>query len=83
VHLDTALSAAVEDWTTGFVTAQRCVDALQRSVPTSSCAVLDRAGGRNNLQQLYGMLDSTGPDDLDNSSLALLMQELTRIQEAR
>jgi 2-hydroxy-3-oxopropionate reductase len=34
------------------------------------------------IQQLYGILDATGRGDLDNSSLALLMQELAGIQEA-
>ncbi len=33
------------------------------------------------IQQLYGILDATGRGDLDNSSLALLMQELAGINE--
>ena len=33
------------------------------------------------IQQLYGILDATGRGDLDNSALALLMQELAGIPE--
>jgi 2-hydroxy-3-oxopropionate reductase len=35
------------------------------------------------IQQLYGVLDATGRGDLDNSSLALLMQELAGMAEGR
>jgi 2-hydroxy-3-oxopropionate reductase len=31
------------------------------------------------VQQLYGILDATGRGDLDNSSLALLLQEMAGI----
>ena len=35
------------------------------------------------IQQLYGILDATGRGDLDNSSLALLMQEMAAIPPER
>jgi 3-hydroxyisobutyrate dehydrogenase-like beta-hydroxyacid dehydrogenase len=34
------------------------------------------------IQQLYGILEATGRGDLDNSSLALLIQELAGVREA-
>ena len=38
-----------------------------------------RLPGTALVQQLYGVLEATGRGDLDNSSLALLMQEMAGI----